>query len=423
MMLVGPAAQAESLRAITKSGLKFIAREQVAKTGPLYEVGEWPTSVRSSAIPVLVGVGRLFVDEEEPSAFTTGSVVNQLSNLYQRFPEYTEIPSMIRKAQPSFERYREGSLYNFYPPKMWNGTRVHQAADMTLLPMWKGFTNIPQDADTSSVTWMARSYGAMLSGKNLDLPSGTLRSLERFRDENRQAHFYNRQHGERETGAFLTWQYDENDPAMPRFYFADPEDGSRIPFNRNDVDCVVNINVLRMLALTGNSNIEGRKQSCEYLQRVAEERRYASCGIYYPNTYNFAYSAALMDMAGETCLRPQATNMVRFILGTKITEGGWVNRDNQSSDRVQSTAFAMIALSRFGNFKDKRTREAMISGANLLMKRKLVSEQGDIYWKGEVFFTDTAIARSLINWRSNSFTTAVALTALLEANKRTGWTP
>ena len=30
---------------------------------------------------------------------------------------------------------------------------------------------------------------------------------------------------------------------MPRFWFAQPEDGVRIPFNDNDVDCIVNINV------------------------------------------------------------------------------------------------------------------------------------------------------------------------------------
>ena len=45
------------------------------------------------------------------------------------------------------------------------------------------------------------------------------------------------------------------------------------------------------------------------------------------------------------------------------------------------------------------------------------STAGNLYWSGEVFFTATAIARSLIDWKNDSFTTLVALSALLNADK------
>lgn len=421
VMSAPSAAAGISVEQVVKSALQFVEREQVRQDGPLYLKGEWPTQIRTSLVPALVGVGRLGVDEDEPSAFSTASVVNELALIYQQHPRFKQIPAIIARAQPSFQRYREGDLYNFYPPKIVNGVRVHQPAAMTLTPMWKGFTNIPQDADTTSTTWAARFYHAAFQGQSLSLPKGVTSSFARFRDLDRRAHYYNRLNGQRETGAFLTWQYDENDPAMPRMYFAEPEAGVRIPFNRNDVDCIVNLNVLRTLALTKNRDVPGRRESCELMKEIMREGQYAGCGIYYPNTFNFAYTAAAVDMAGETCLRPEIPRMLGFILSRQRGDGGWLNDGNlHFGDRVHATAFAMIALARFADFQDARIRQAMDGGARFLLKEMRRSDRGDIYWPGEVFFTDTAIARSLIVWRSDAFTTAVAASALLQAQRRLG---
>lgn len=424
LFLVRPAWAVVPLETLAQSGLRFIAKEQVKHTGSLYVQGEWPTWIESTLIPASVGVGKLFAREPEPSAFTTASVTNQLAQIYAQYPRFQQIPAMILKAQPSFERYREGALYNFYPPKMWKGVRVHQAAGMSLKPMWKGFTNIPQDADTTSTVYAARYYAHTLAGApNVRIPEEVLNSFALYRDLNRRSHYYNRMYGDVTTGAFLTWQYDENNPEMPRYYFAEPEEGVRIPFNRNDIDCVVNFNVLRVLALNKRTDIPGRKKACEWLNKISSENQYATCGIYYPNTYNFAHSASLLDKAGESCLRPQANHMVKYIMRSRLSDGAWVNYRNSYEDRVHSTAYAMLALARFGDFKDQNVRLAMKMGANFLYRAKSTSKEGDYYWKGEIFFTDTAIARALVNWRSHSFTTAVVIEALLEAHRKTGWQP
>jgi hypothetical protein len=407
-----------NLSEIATLNLRFIANSQVKKADGVYVPGEWRTQVYSSPVAVVLGIGDLLKGEEEPSAFTTSTMVNQLMSLYKDHPEFKQIPPMIARALPSVERFREGVLYNFYPPKIWRGVRVHQAATMTLSPIWIGDSNVPEDADTSSVTYTAKFFSAQLAGKKFAIPPAVLKSFKTYRDLKREPHYYNADMRMYNTGAYLTWQMNENDPRMPRFWFAQPEEGARIPFNDNDVDCVVNINVLKMLALTGNSRLPGRDKACGLLGYVVNSEGYAKCGIYYPNTYNFHYSASLMDASGETCLRPYADQMVSFILKNRGADGGWYNQDNYHvDDRVHATAFAMLGLAQFGQASDARVRNALASGSKFLMSRLKRSQAGNLYWEGEVFFTATAIARSLIDWKNDSFTTAVSLSALLKADK------
>jgi hypothetical protein len=83
----------------------------------------------------------------------------------------------------------------------------------------------------------------------------------------------------------------------------------------------------------------------------------------------------------------------------------------------------MLALAQFADFRDQNVRLSMKMGANFLYRAKSVSKGGDYYWKGEIFFTDTAVARALVNWRSHSFTTAIVIQAMLEANRKAGWQP
>jgi len=411
-----------NLAEIAASNLRFIENSQVKKADGVYVPGEWRTQVHSSPVAVIMGIGDLLKGEEEPSAFTTSTMINQLVSIYQDHPEFKRIPAMIERALPSVERFREGVLYNFYPATIWRGVRVHQAATMTLSPLWIGDTNVPEDADTTSVTYTAKYLNSQLNskvgGKKFSVPTAVLKSFKTYRDLKREPHYYNADQRMYNTGAFLTWQMNEKDPRMPRFWFAQPEEGVRIPFNDNDVDCVVNINVLRMLALTGNSRLPGRNKACGVLGYVVNSQDYAKCGIYYPNTYNFHYSASLMDASGETCLRPYADQMVLFILKNRAADGGWYNHDNYHvDDRIHATAFAMLGLAQFGQANDARVRKALASGSKFLMSRVKRSQAGNLYWEGEVFFTATAIARSLIDWKNDSFTTAVALSALLKADK------
>jgi hypothetical protein len=414
----------KSLIDVVTSNLRYIESEQIAQTGSIYIKGEWPTHIHSTLVPGLVGVGKLVGHNEEASAFTTGSVVNQLASLYldhpelQNQPQFEKIPGLIAAAVPTFERYREGDLFNFYPPKMWKGVRVHQPADMQLMKAWKGFTNVPEDADTSSVVYSALLYSAKLENKKFQVPEKVLASMSQFRDEDRKPQFYNKGQNRRNTGAFMTWQVDENDPQLPRFWFAPPEKGVRIPFNKNDVDCVVNLNVLRMLALNKTQNVSGRTQACNMINDMILKNEHAACGIYYPNTFNLAYSIAQAERAGESCVQSdRKKDTVKFILGLQSADGGWDNDKNIWIDRIQSTAFAMTGLLQFADGTDPGVQSSLMYGTAFLLRNIKLSKSGDMHWSGELFFTATAIARGLIAWKSNSYTTATAASVLLKMQK------
>jgi hypothetical protein len=425
-ILVAPAlAQAAAptitVSALTRDVLSYLAHQQVSAADGDYVAGEWRSEVYSTPLPALVGVGHISGDEES-TAFATAGVVNELEMIRAVRPDLTHtIAPMMKKAIPSFERYREGHLFNFYPPMISNGVRIHQPASMRLTKMWKGITNIPEDADTTSTVYTAKHFASLLDGRSEVVPFAVSRSFENFRDVNRQSHWYDKKIGIENTGAFLTWQMDENDPNMPQHFTENPTDGVRIPFKRNDVDCVVNMNVLRMMAVNKSSNSAGRNAACKMGAEIVQNESYAKCGIYYPNTYNFAYSASQADEAGETCMRPYASRMVDFILRNQNSDGGWFNQGNilELNDRVQSTAFAMLSLERFAS-SNPAARAAIRKGVLFLYSNLRRSEAGGLYWPGETFFTATAIARSLVDWRSDSFTTVVALAAIVRAEKALG---
>lgn len=414
-----------SLKDFAMSNLRYISAEQIPVANELYQAGEFPTEIHSTVIPGAVGVGKLIGHNQEATAFTTASVVNAIAIIYLNHPnlrrekEVKNIRNIVDKAVPTFELYREGDLYNFYPPREWRGVRVHQPIDMFLTPMWKGFTNVPEDADTSSSVYAAKLYQAQMNGQSFKVPEQFFNSLQEFRDVNRKPQFYNRREERIETGAFMTWMADEKDRNAPRFWFASPEKGTRIPFNKNDVDCIVNVNVLRMLALNGSMNEPGRKASCDMINDMIKKNEHFSCGVYYPNTYNLAYSVSELEKAGESCIEDtRKKQTVEFILSGQSADGGWSNDRNVWIDRVQSTAFAMNALLEFGDRNDPRVDNSLRYGVRFLMLNAKKSKQGDRYWQGELFFTATAIARSLIAWKSTSFTTAVAAGVLIKMHER-----
>lgn len=414
----------DALEQVAFQSLEVVAGEQVLKSNPIYEAGEWPTKIDSTLVPVLVGVGSAIGYDDEASAFTTAAVANELSAIFEAHPEHrnhptvAKIPELVHRGVLSFKRYREGALFNFYPPRLWKGVRVRQPIDMHLARIWKGFTNVPEDSDTSSSVFATILYDAKFRAEVFRIPDSTFESFEHFRDLNREAHYYNRGENRRNTGAYMTWQFDEKARQMPHYWFAEPNVGVRIPFNRNDVDCVVNLNVLRMRALAGKSPDEGERRSCEMINSMIQKSEHATCGIYYPNTYNMAFSAANLHASGSDCIqRARQHEMVDFILKGQSADGGWDNDRNIWNDRIQSTAFAMTALLEFGNPRDRGTISSLRYGTAFLLRQAKFTESGRPYWDGEVFFTATAIARSLVVWRSTAFTTAVVANVLLKMRK------
>ena len=72
-----------SLKDISAKTIEYVLNNQKSEDqAEIYIKGEWPTQIQSSLLPVLFGVGKLIGKDEEATAFTTASVVNNLSRLY-----------------------------------------------------------------------------------------------------------------------------------------------------------------------------------------------------------------------------------------------------------------------------------------------------------------------------------------------------
>lgn len=400
------------------SGLRFIEHYQT--TGEEgYDPGQWVARV-TSYLPSTVGVGKFNTPYEEPTAFVAASVANVLAEIYFLAPEYNSIPPMIRKTVEGFSNYYWDELFNFYPPTTYRGVRVRQPRYMYLAPRFKGFANIPPDADTTSMSYATLQYLHKINyGEHSykALPDSVVNAFSKARDLNRKAHVYNAGQGQANTGAFLTWLWDENDPRSPRNLFSRPNNGTRVPFGRNDVDCVVNANVLKLLTLTKQTDGPGYQAACKHLNRMAIKKDFFYCGMYYPSRYVLPYTMAEIIHQGGSCLEPSRDNLIAFLLKKQKKNGGWKNKYLSRPDRIQSTAWALSALAQLGDPENPEHREAVRDAADYLAGMSTKDRHGFVYWPGEVYFAATFVARYPVVWRSSSYTTAVAIKALLLAER------
>lgn len=412
-----------TLQEIAESVLSQTLDSQIKTENKIYLKGEWPTEIKSTLIPSLVGVGRLIGSDQEATAFTTGAVINTISQIYLDHPEFqkttlfTKIPDAVSMGISTFTRYQSDNSFNFYPPHDQEGVTVRRPIDMTLFPLWYGFTNIPNDADSTSVNYAAVLMNAILHNETLNIPDQTFKKFETFRDIKRNPMYYNRSENRKKTGAFMTWLYDEKNENMPRFFFASSKLGERIPFNKNDVDCVVNANIFKLKALAKKAELEGYAESCEMINDMIQKNEMATCGIYYPNTMNLAFSMATAEKAGDRCLIEDSKNkLIEIILKSQDTDGSWLNKDNFRSDRILTTAYAMYALLHFADVKDPVVNKALNHGLQYLLSVMKI-KNGRVSWDKNNFFTATAIARSLVMWRSKAYTYSILSSVIFSMNQ------
>lgn len=409
---------------VVEKSLRFVESSQKKQNEELYFKGEWPVEMRSYLLPALLGVGKLFAKPtEEPTSFATSSISNLLANIYFENQKYSQIKNMILLGLDSVEQnYKAGDVYSYYTEMNYNGTTVRgpRAVKAYVPKFIQGLTNIPPDADTTSVTYTAKYFNSVINSNSTSafvVPAGALNTFSSFRDENRTSHYYNWLDGIRKSGAYMTWFIDEKSKAMPRGVFAKPDKGARIPFNFNDVDCVVNANVLRMLTLTKNENQAGYKESCDVLNFSIEKNLESQCGIYYPNSMAVFFTISNAYKAGAQCLEKSKAKAVQKILEAQdYTEGSWSNAPGIGrTDKVQSTALAMIALMNYSEKENIRYDYSVKLGIKYLLSQAKTNSKSEVYWPGEVFFSAVAQARNTVLWRSDSYTTALVALAIVKS--------
>ncbi|MBC7741267.1 MAG: hypothetical protein H7061_03660, partial [Bdellovibrionaceae bacterium] len=141
------------------------------------------------------------------------------------------------------------------------------------------------------------------------------------------------------------------------------------------------------------------------------------CGVYYPNTFNLSFAIAAAEKAGVNCITEESHKlMVDKIISLQRADGSWINEGNIWNDPTLSTAFALYALLHFANPREDRIHNALVYGVHSLLKAaRLTSDT--IHWDADHYFTATAIARSLIMWRSKAYTNAIIAAVFLKMHK------
>ncbi|MGZ3771776.1 MAG: hypothetical protein ACXVCP_17900 [Bdellovibrio sp.] len=403
------------------SALDFLAHHQTSGTEG-YEPGQWRSQV-TSYTPSVFGIGRYAQPFEDPSVFVASSVGNVLAETYELDSRYGEIPGMLEKIPEGLERFRWGSLFNFYPWKIVNGQKIGGPRFMYLAPHLRGAMFVPPDADTTSVTYTFLHYlnsiQKDISPKNHDafLPEQVVKAYAQFLDLNRKPHPFNAVQKQFNTGAFLTWLTNEKDPEMPGT-FAPPAKGPRIPIHINDVDCVVNTNVLKLMTYAGMTSTRGYKNSCDHINKISRQRKFFYCGMYYPSNYVLPYTIAADLEAGASCLQPSKSFVLQYLVSKQQEDGSWRNNLLARPDYIQSTVWALNALMILGNPKNKIHRYKVQMGVRYLLSQSQKDSAGRVFWPGQVFFAGPLISRYPIVWRSTAYTTALAVKALVLADKK-----
>lgn len=405
---------------LIERSLLFIQNDQKQQDRELYWKGEWPVEMRSYLMPALLGVGKFWAQPtQEPTSFATASIINLLSEAYRLNPHYQQIFPMIEKGLASLEHYKDGKVFNYYNWVDYQGIQVRGPKASGYVPGYiQGLTHIPSDADTTSTIYLAKAYYDFFSKEKpiamYQMPQEVLATFSQYRDINRTPHYYNRLDSIKNSGAFLTWFLDEN--KMPKGLTAKPDQGARIPFGVNDVDCVVNANVLRLFTETNNSSQPGYEKSCELLNFVILKKKQTQCGIYYPNSYAVFFSISNAFKAGAKCLQDSQQQAIDFIITTQNEDGSWLNEPGLGrTDSVQSTALALNALMNYTASSADQYQSSVRAGINYLISQRKNKNAQQAYWKGEVFFSAVAQARNTVLWRSDSYTTALVTLTLIKA--------
>jgi len=293
--------------------------------------------------------------------------------------------------------------------------------------------NVPDDADdTALAVALQRLYARRCpeSGIRPDLPaleqSALYRDLGRQKEDGRDAW------KGRNSGAFLTWLKDENEPT-----FGNPETGV-IPLGVNNVDAVVNANVAFALAVNDRKGLPGYGECLRLLAKVAEEHLWPEASIYFTQYMIFPYAVSRAYRDGGACEEPMRRAMQCLLCQILDAQVSWGKRHPShwgafpggadSSDHL-GTALGLSTLLNLGRpmaceigQEERFDRGVLAAVAYLIRVRKRYqivypstrqalgqTLRHGATWESGLFFVGEA---DMVHWRSQPFTAAAVLEAL-----------
>lgn len=419
-------AHADDLCAIRSRVLSYVLNGQIQKSESGFKAGEWKATVQSTPLLSALGIAST-IPIADPNSFVTSAVHNILAEIYLAHEKDVRIPPALDAADAALVDYQDhDGNYTFWPKAVGgSNSDIHVTRNKIFMRLLDGFENVPPDADVNSLVRLTQEMNNLVSQVNPVARSCHFREVTvgpafaQYRDVARLPHLHNISLLEFDTGAFLTWL--SHEPAKPSLsrMLAPPQDGPRIPLDKNDVDCIVNANVVRMLAAYGETSTPGYKQACELLNEQAKKHLWNSCGNYYPETYWFHYAVARAYHDGAGCLAPAISPLIEHLTQAQGSDGSFDNEVIQG-DRIQATAFALGALLIVGDPANPLQRKVAEKALGYLITEMKRRSPAEPHLNGGVFFSGGMPVRRSVIWRSDAFTTSVGLLDLYEAQR---WFP
>ncbi len=317
------------------------------------------------------------------------------------------------------------------PPKYWLERCLNIAENKTGAD---ALFNIPNDADdTSTAISFQLMYSARFPGSEIRPDLTALQRISDFRDVDRAREDGRDGWKGKNTGAYLTWMKDENQPVFDR-----PEIGI-IPLGVNNVDVVVNSNVLFAMALTGRKDLPGYQECVNLILRAAEKHSWPEAGLYYPQNMIFPYTASRAYRDGSAREPEMKAAMQRLMRDLIQAQKDWGERNptrrgafpggDDKSDHLAS-ALGLTTLINIGRSNAaeagvlKEYDYAVRLGVEYLLSQAIwdapknpetvgkfkTPKDKCATWLSGLFFA--ASFWDLAHWRSQAFTVAMVLEAL-----------
>ena len=407
---------------------------------PRYFKGEWGSIMEMNFwFPILGGYQRAY----DSNCFAVAGTYNILAQLYLEHPEYEEIPEMLNLAFPRIMAYESDGSFNFWnalPPT--HKMRVIFEPDNPLVRRPNNFklslnfiskaANVPNDNDDTAAGYMALYYHNKIFKSSIpDSLTQFGQMVTSYRDlDRRNRHWYNvfRSHGH-DTGAYLTWLADEHEYLgnwnllkdyihaqlfyLPISKMYPHAYKPYIPYGTNDLDPIVNTNMLSAFELLDIENPQGFNDALAFIEKCVAREDYDFAATYYPNRYHMPYYISKSWQLGVKELEHVKQPIVDFLLENQHENGSWSSRDLiNDHDTLQSTIYALNTYLHFDMLDNERVRTSAFKALEYILSHKIKTLNG-YYWKGGVFFAGGTVVRHILHWKSDAFTTALTLEALL----------
>jgi len=408
--------------------LNYLSENQllVPENHPDYRFnGIWWSEIKNRRNTLLFGSAKK--SSRDVNCFVTSTIHILLAEIYLKDSSLESVPIMLERSLPAINSFRNGNGYNFFPlmevPK-----KLVRKGEADLYPagirrashfqysrrfILHGF-NVYNDADDTAsgiyANFMSHRIDPGQYPQNITDPDSVAAFFAEYRDvPGSRTNLWNwlRGHGTK-TGAYNTWFPDDQDPKAHTIF---PHKGKYyIPFGINDIDCVLNTNVLGILAAIGAKETPEMHEAANWILEMIRTEKCRSCAVYYPTGYSLGYAVVKACLRGATLLEPAIEPILNKLILEQNSDGSW--SDSMKENEVLTTLHAVNSLIGIRSFVDEDLDPVISSGLNYVLSK--VHQNKNLAWlDGGVVFSCGSAFKRIHVWVSKAYTTALLLEALV----------